>query len=156
NDVQLDLRRPALDRVAARAQPLARERDLVLVEAGAVPAEPLRSRDPHRELVAILVQLGGVDLEQRALRPGAVTRLRGVAAALHGQVERALVHLELSDLVADQRVAELTLRAEPVLTRELHEPTALARPLLRAARRGAERIGDHRALVAEQCLRDGP
>src|SRR2546425_9136222 len=86
DDVELDLRGATLDRVAARAQPLPRQRDLVVVSR-ALPAEPLRARDPHRQLMAVLVELGGVDLEQRALGAGPVPGLRGVAAALHGEVE---------------------------------------------------------------------
>src|SRR5437899_8600784 len=78
DDVELDLRRATLDRVAARAQPLPRQRDLVVVVSRALPAEPLRARDPHRQLMAVLVELGGVDLEQRALGAGPVPGLRGV------------------------------------------------------------------------------
>ena len=117
---------PSIELPRERSQ-CARERELVVVEAGALPAEPLRARDPHHELVAALVQLGAVDLEDRALGPGPVARLRGVAAALHGEVERALVHLELRDLVAQhaRRRARRSL-AEAVLARELHEPAAAA------------------------------
>src|SRR5690606_36487185 len=50
DDVELDLAGPALDRVAARAQPLAGEVQLALVEAGALPAERLRAGDRDRDL----------------------------------------------------------------------------------------------------------
>src|SRR6185503_19882801 len=60
DDVQLDLGRAALDRVAARAQPIARDLELVLVEAGPVPAEPLRPADADHELAPAHVELGAV------------------------------------------------------------------------------------------------
>src|SRR5262245_17020473 len=49
--VALHLGGAPLDRVAARAQPVARGGELLGVEAGAVPAEPLRAGDPHQQLL---------------------------------------------------------------------------------------------------------
>src|SRR5690606_17085546 len=100
DDVELDLAGPALDRVAARAQPLAGEVQLALVEAGALPAERLRAGDRDRDLHAALVQLGAVDLEHRALGAGRVAGAGGVAGALGREHEGARIHLDLRDAVA--------------------------------------------------------
>src|SRR6185295_14174474 len=49
DDVELDLGRAALDRVAARAQPVARHLELVCLEAWAFPAAALRTADRDHE-----------------------------------------------------------------------------------------------------------
>src|SRR5579884_1780142 len=75
DDVELDLRRPPLDRVAARPQPLARLRELLGGEALPLPPERLGAADRDHELVPPLVQLGAVHLEQRRLGPRSVPGL---------------------------------------------------------------------------------
>src|SRR5262249_37323062 len=65
DDVQLHLRRAAFDRVGPRAQPFARCLELSGIKTLAFPAERLRSEDGQKELVAALVDLGAVVLEDR-------------------------------------------------------------------------------------------
>src|SRR6185436_13098391 len=72
DDVELDLGRAALDRVAARAQPVARHLELVGLEARAFPADALRTADRDHELAPAHVELGAVVLEDRRLGPGLV------------------------------------------------------------------------------------
>src|SRR5690606_37581355 len=58
DDVELHLAGAALDRVAARAQPLPGHVELALVEARTLPAERLGPRDRDHQLHAPLVELG--------------------------------------------------------------------------------------------------
>src|SRR4029450_4383327 len=81
DDVELDLRGPALDRVAARAQPLAGERPLLVPEPGALPSEALRPGEHDHQLAPALVQLGAVELEDRRFGTRWLARLQASAAA---------------------------------------------------------------------------
>ena len=129
--------------------------ELVGLEAGALPAQPLRAGDVDHQLEAALVELGAVDLEDRALGTGLVAGLGGVARALHGQHEGLRVHLGARDLAADHRIGDRVAVAAQVLARQAGEGTA---PLIASPSpaHGAEELGDHGALVAQQRLGHGP
>src|SRR5207247_2575920 len=84
----------------------ARELQLVVGEAVALPAERLRPGDADGEVAAALVQLGTVIFEDRCLGARRMARLHPGARAGERPVEARLVHLELGDLVAHDRLAD--------------------------------------------------
>src|SRR5207247_8094465 len=94
DDVQLDLGRAALDRVAAGAKPVARRAQLVVAEAGAFPPEALWPEHLDHERAPPLVQLRPVVLEDRRLGTRGTPGLRPVARTGERQVEARLVHLD--------------------------------------------------------------
>src|SRR5581483_3390739 len=140
DDVELNLRRAALDRAGARAQPLAHPLELRRRESGRLPAEPLKSRQLDEQLAPPLGQLGAVVLEHRDLRAGA----RELGRALERQRVAQPVEARLRDAIAQDRIAE----------RAVAPRGGLERLLLR--RRRVARVRDQRALVLEQRLGDGP
>src|SRR5215468_2894418 len=119
DDVELDLGRAALDRVGARAQPFARELELLAAEPIAFPAEPLRPEDRDLELAPAFVQLRAVVLEDRGFRTRCVARLGGVARAGERPVEAALVHLVLCETIAHDRVGDAAVALADVAARQL-------------------------------------
>src|SRR5207237_9077461 len=106
DDVELHLGGAALDRVAAGAEPVARRAQLLVVEPRALPAERLWAEHVERERAAALVQLGAVVLEDGRLRPRRAAGLGALACAREREVEARLVHLDLRDVVADERVGD--------------------------------------------------
>src|SRR5439155_21949958 len=125
DDVELDLRGAALDRVAARAEPVARHLELLLRKARALPAERLRPQHLHHQLAAALVQLRPVELEDRRLGAGLVAGLGAVAGARERQIEAGLVHLDLRDTVADARIGDASALLAEVAARERHQALRL-------------------------------
>src|SRR5205823_13964896 len=126
DDVELDLRGAALDRVAARAEPVARHLELLVRKARALPAERLRPQDLHHQRAPALVQLRPVELEDRRLGAGLVAGLGAVARARQRQIETGLVHLELRDAVAGARIGDAAaLLAEVAAGARHHAPWAL-------------------------------
>src|SRR5215471_12654867 len=82
DDVELDLAGAALDRVRARAQPVARAAQLVGGVRLALPADAVVAGQLHAQLLAPLVELGAVQLEHRRRRAGRPPRRRLLARAL--------------------------------------------------------------------------
>ena len=80
--------------------------ELVLAEARAFPAEPLRPGEVHHELAAPLVQLGAVELEDRRLGTGRLAGLQAVARPRQREVEAELVQLDLRQAVTHHRIGE--------------------------------------------------
>src|SRR5262249_30994970 len=142
------LGRAALDRVAAGAEPVARRAQLVVAEAGALPAEALRPEHLDHERAPPLVQLRPVVLEDRRLRTRGTPGLRAAARAGERRLEARLSHLDLRDAVADERVLDAATLVAEITARERHE-ALLVLALL-------EGVGDHRALETEERLRDPP
>src|SRR5215472_6113864 len=88
DDVELDFGGSALDRVAARAQPVARRLEIGAGEPRPLPAQARRPKRLDHQFVASHVELGGVDLEDRAFGAGPVSGLGTVLGALHREAER--------------------------------------------------------------------
>src|SRR5205823_8940233 len=131
-----------------RTEPVARRAQLLVVEARALPAERLGPEHVERERAATLVQLGAVVLEDRRLRARRAAGLRAVARASERQIEARLVHLDLRDVVAYERIGDPAVLLAEVAAREGDEALLVVALL--------EGVGDHRALEAEQHLRDPP
>ena len=131
------------------------ERELLVVVAGTFPAERLRTGDRAPAARAALVQLGAVELEDRALRTGLVARLGRVAAALRPSARRRARpsrRCAISSRSTGSESAPSLAEAVPARERSRAELAAA-----RASRaRDAEDVGDHVALEAEQRLGDPP
>src|SRR6185369_1791181 len=101
DDAELDLAGSAFDRVAARAQPVARSLELVVVEAFAFPAESLRAGDRRQQMISPHVELGRIPLEQRAFGARFLSGSALSGQPSNGELEAAPVHLAMRDLAAD-------------------------------------------------------
>ena len=98
------------------------------------------------ELLPPLVELRAVQLEEGRLRAGALAARRAVGGALHRELEAELVHRQLRDAVAEERVALV------VLARAARQAVRLRRVGPAAARRrGGLPLPMTFAIIARSC-----
>src|SRR5260221_717490 len=137
DDVQLDLRGASLDRVAAGPKPVAGYGQVVGLVGTALPAERSLSEQCDEELLASLIQLGAIHLEKRGLGARPRSTCRAVAASLHGELEARLIHEELGEPIAQDRIDHPSSRVPDCVLRYLDDPIRQPRALA-----GAEDAGD--------------